>query len=68
MSEQTSSESRVLSFNPRRNVRPAEEERTPQHEAPEGPRTSGNTFVTGLLRQGYYNAVAYMNALTARQS
>jgi hypothetical protein len=67
MSEQTSSESRVLSFNPRRDAKPAAA-RISQPEAPEGPRISGNPFVTGLLRQGYYNAVAYMNALTARQS
>lgn len=57
-------QSRIVTFGPRRSAAPVAV-RAPE---PAPPRAPTNTFVVGLLRQGYYNAVAYMNALTARQS
>ncbi|MGK7867163.1 hypothetical protein [Falsiroseomonas sp. E2-1-a20] len=64
MSDAPISQACIVTFSPRPAAAP-EATRAPK---PAPPRAPTNTFVVGLLRQGYYNAVAYMNALTARQT
>ncbi|MGG5886604.1 hypothetical protein ACLF3G_05640 [Falsiroseomonas sp. HC035] len=64
MSDEPISQACIVTFSPRLAAAPAAT-RAPE---PVPQRVPTNTFVVGLLRQGYYNAVAYMNAVTARQS
>ncbi|HEV7253590.1 MAG TPA: hypothetical protein VGN97_10905 [Mesorhizobium sp.] len=68
MSDAPDPETRILTFGPRRNAATVAEACIPRPPAPDAPRSPGNPFVIGVLRQGYYNAVAYINALTARET